>query len=326
MRKKTLLVELVENEGIGKRRSCRGWFLILSLILAVPGCFSYLHPVHPLPLEVSEPCQDLPKCCRDHVYIFLVNGFDPMNYGNLTGIRDYLHNLGFHKTYYGQLFHGPHFDKEIRRIQNEDPDARFVLAGFSLGGGTIKAITDSLLEDGIEIDLLVYLDGVTFVQDLHDRPENVGRIINISAPYLFYSVGIVDDAENVDLPDGWHFGVPTHDVTLEVLARELFALAETAPVIVESEQNPAPENAPTPRKVVPKASREPTEWDFLKPVSRLRMPEMKKEANPAHPKAEKIAQQKRDQQTGIKGQQAGNSKKASAVGAHLTGLDLSADP
>src|SRR5438034_10131305 len=86
-------------------------------VAANAGCLGFLHPVDmPYAKQLTEPCQSVPRCCRDHVYIFMVNGLDPWNYGNLTGVRDYIQELGFNKTYYGQVYHVWWFNAEIRRI------------------------------------------------------------------------------------------------------------------------------------------------------------------------------------------------------------------
>jgi hypothetical protein len=53
----------------------------------------------------------------------------------------------------------------------------------------------------------------------------------------------------------WHFGTPSHPYSLEVLARELAVVASHVEV---AEDVPAP------------PSTQPGEWDFLKPVSRLK--------------------------------------------------------
>ena len=88
--------------------------ILVGLLTGAGGCLSCLNPVHPPDEALIQPCHELPKYCRDHVYVFFLNGFDPINYGNLTGIREYVDTLGFHKTYYGQLYHVSYFADEIR--------------------------------------------------------------------------------------------------------------------------------------------------------------------------------------------------------------------
>jgi hypothetical protein len=251
-------------------------FLALGLLAvglaSQAGCLSFMHPVEPPSTHIADACQTVPLGCRDHVHVFLMNGMDPINYGNLTGLRDYVQELGFSKTYYGQLYHAGWFKKEIRRIHQDDPDARVVLIGFSLGVQELHSVAKDLSAEDIPIELLVFLSGnhpVAFMPE--DRPANVHRVVNILASGGMKAYGVREYAENVRLPDDtWHFGSPTHPYTLEKLSEELAALALTVPLreIVRQPQ-PSDEEAPTPRPVKPPAHKTPDEWDFLKPISFL---------------------------------------------------------
>jgi hypothetical protein len=247
--------------------------IMLGLVLtAASGCMGFLHPVVKPPPAVVESCQAIPACCRGHVYVFLFNGLDPVNYSNLTGLRDYVQTLGFPKTYYGQIYHLWWFEKEVRRIHQEDPDAHFVLVGFSLGSNMAYDVAKTVKKDGIQIDLLVFLSGNHFASPMpHQRPENVTRVVNLLAGGLMGYRGERDWAENVRLSGTQHFDPPTHPSTLEVLGQELANLAATVPVAgpASGAQPPAFEQAPTPRPVKSKTSAKRDKWDFLKPVNHL---------------------------------------------------------
>jgi len=247
-----------------------GWLLAAGLVTG-SGCMCYLHPIEPAQRDLIEPCRGVPKCARDHVYIFFVHGMDPLDCANLTGVRDHVQELGFHKTFYGQLYHGPLFEKEIRRIHQEDPDARFVLVGFSFGANVVRSLAQTAKADGVTIDLLVYLGGNTLKNEPHDQPENACRIVNILASGCIWNGDTMDRADNIHEPDVWHFGTPTHKATLEKLTQELAEVVAQVPV-VERVEPPAPEGepAPTPRRVVPPPAGPRDEWDFLKPVSRIK--------------------------------------------------------
>src|SRR5262249_60003608 len=131
--------------------------------------------------EYVAACREAPKCARDHVYIFMINGLDPVDYSNMTGVRHYLNELGFQKTYYGQLYHTPYFDNEVRKIHQADPDAHFVLIGFSFGANMVRSIAQGVKREGIQIDLLVYCGGNTLKNCDNDQPDNARRILNILA-------------------------------------------------------------------------------------------------------------------------------------------------
>src|SRR5438445_3693884 len=132
---------------------------LVGLLAGAGGCLSCLNPVHPPDEALVQPCHELPKYCRDHVYVFFLNGIDPVNYGNLTGIREYVDTLGFHKTYYGQIYHVSYFAEEIKKIHQEEPDAHFVLVGFGRGARSMRSLAERVNGQGIVIDLLVDLDG-----------------------------------------------------------------------------------------------------------------------------------------------------------------------
>jgi predicted esterase len=242
----------------------RSWQQVLGLCvlaagsLSAAGCMCGLHPIEPAAPEVVTACKAYPPCCRDHVYIFLIHGMDPLDYANLTGLRDYLQALGFRKTYYGQLYHTLQFEKEMRRIHAEDPSARFVLVGFSFGANMVCYLTNSAKEENIPIDLLVYFGGNTLKNEPHDQPENAARILNILARGAIWNGAWMDRAVNVHETDVHHFGSPTHQHSLRLLADEMATVASHVQVV---EDGPAPPAAP---------AGEGGEWDFLKPVSRLK--------------------------------------------------------
>src|SRR5262249_25277864 len=247
--------------------------------LVAAGCVGpYVHPVPPPEPELAEPCLALPRGCRDHVYVFLVNGFDPTHVANFDGVRDDLDKLGFHKVYFAAMFHAPCILSRTRRLHHDDPQARFVLVGYSLGANTVRTIAQHLRPDGIDIELLAYIGGDTIRNVPEDRPENCHRIVNVTAKGCVWMAGGIvwdgadlDDAENARLPDVGHYQAPPHVHTPQMLARSLLDVAASVPVVVPLEKAPATleEEGPTPRRVQPEASGQRDEWDFLKPVATL---------------------------------------------------------
>jgi hypothetical protein len=246
----------------GCHRWCRrlGRILLLAGLLSGLGCFGFVHPIGPIPCEQMAPCRAYPSCCRDHVYLFIIHGMDPCDIANLGGVRDYIQALGFRKTYYGQIYHTSRFEKEIRRIHQEDPSARFVLIGFSFGANMVRYLANQAQAEGIDIDLMVYLGGNTLNNEPRDQPDNVGKIVNILASGAVFNGAWMDRAENIHETDVFHFGTPSHPWTLDMLARELTVVAGNVSVFAPGQTTTSgPSPAPVPRG----------EWDFLKPVSRL---------------------------------------------------------
>jgi hypothetical protein len=241
---------------------------------------AYLHPVDSAKIEQTAACLTLPIGCRGHVYVFFVHGMDPLNYANLTGVRDYVNELGFGKTYLGQMYHAGYFDREIHRIAKEDAEARFVLIGFSFGANLARDLAISAGKDDIPIDLLIYLGGNTLENSSKDQPENVGKIVNILASGLIWHGDTLDRAENIQLPDVWHFGSPSHEQTLNTMARELAEVASRVTVVEQSLPPTKEETAPTPRPIPTTNTQLRPEWEFLKPSSHLDMVPFAKKTNP----------------------------------------------
>jgi hypothetical protein len=256
----------------GSWRRWLGPLLVAATLATAPGCMACFHRIVAAPPELAQACQEVSCSCRDHIYVFLVHGMDPLDWANLEGVRDYCRRLGFRNTYYGQLYHTSYFRKEISRIHREAPDARFVLIGFSFGANMVRNIAQDIKQEGIPVDLLVYLGGNTLKNIPRDRPENAARIVNILASGCIWNGAWFDDAQNLHETDVWHFGSPSHPRTLEVLARELGRIAASQPMVqkVEPAVPIVYNEEPTPRKITVTSTGRPDEWDFLKPVSRLK--------------------------------------------------------
>jgi hypothetical protein len=231
------------------------------------GCMRFAHPIKPPPLEVMADCKASPDECRNHVHVFFIHGMDPFDFANLEGVRDYVQSLGFIKTHYGQLYHSWKFRDEVRHIHHQDPDARFVLIGFSFGANMVRNVANAVRDDGVVIDLLVYLGGNTLENIPSDRPDHCMQIVNILAAGCIWNGATMDGAQNYHFTNVWHFGSPTHHGTLEILARELALVAARVPIYLPA-QEPAPEGAPRPRPLANPPALRPKErqdWGFLEP-------------------------------------------------------------
>jgi hypothetical protein len=154
----------------------------------------------------------------------------PHIYGSLNRLGEPVKGHGFRKPRVGSHYWRWRFQNEIRRLHREDPQARIVLIGYSIGGGVVHSMARALEADGIPIALVLYVDAHSFVNDFHDRPTNVCRVVNVisSAPCLRGRV-LAGAEENYQVPGTWHLGVPRHEATLAVLARELARVAATDP-------------------------------------------------------------------------------------------------
>jgi pimeloyl-ACP methyl ester carboxylesterase len=206
-----------------QRRLCVVLLAVLCLA-AGQGCLSFVHWLDVPPKEQVAQSETIPAPCRNHVHIFLLHGLDPLDLANLSGLTTYIQQLGYSKTYYGQVYHLWEFKNTMRRIHKQEPQARFVLIGFSLGAIMARELANADKADGIGIDLLVYLGGFTLANSPRTQPENVARLASILTEGCIRDARI-DRADNIRYSDVWHFGTPTHSRTRELLSRELAAAA-----------------------------------------------------------------------------------------------------
>jgi hypothetical protein len=174
-----------------------------------------------------QPC----RCCKEHVYVFAVNGLNPMCSGNFSGLCCYLRKQGFENTYFGQLYSSHGFNDRIREIRAQDPQARIALIGFSYGANYVRHMVNFLAKDGTQVDLLIYLGGDTVLNTPYSYPCNVVRVLNVRARGLvllggdlFWNGADIDGARNCFV-DCRHILIPSRRETLEVLMEELLTLA-----------------------------------------------------------------------------------------------------
>jgi hypothetical protein len=194
-------------------RFLKAWTVLIGLVCVARGTEPPLAvPATPL----SAP--GFPPACKEHLYIFLVNGLDPFDCAGLAGLGKHLEEQGFCNSYYGSLLHSHAFRDQIRCIHQADPDAHFILIGFSLGANKVCGLAESLEKDGAVIDVVIFLSGNHWVGGLvKNRPRNVCRIINIRASGCLVHTGVRDWAEDYLLSDAWHFGTPRHAATRALL-------------------------------------------------------------------------------------------------------------
>ena len=156
-----------------RRRLGRLGGLVVTASTWSAGCLSFCHPCYPPPRDQVRACCMMPPCCRNHVYVFFVNGVDPLCYANFAGLRDYVHALGFIKTYYGQFYHEAALAEEVRHVHAADPLAHVVIIGLDQGVNRATDLAETVQAEGIFVDLLV----IVGEDRPHIRSDNLGRVV-----------------------------------------------------------------------------------------------------------------------------------------------------
>lgn len=198
---------------------------VLALLLAAP-CSGWSQET----ADGIEFARQLPSEAKQHVYLFFLNGIDPLEFGNLSGLRDFCRDLGFAKSWYGQFYHRWYFQRVIEDIHQRDPEARLAIIGFSAGALAARDLAHALNREDIAVDLLVYIGGATLTNSRRSRPENVRRLIHIRANDPIFRGWAIEGADNLKCEDAWHFGTPMHPETRRLLAEALGEVAGRIPV------------------------------------------------------------------------------------------------
>ena len=207
------------------KHACRRGILVMFLMTGCAG--SPLRQTVTAPKELCHECRALPQCQRDHVYIFMVNGFTvlPHIYGSLNGMSDFIEDLGLKRPRVATHYWRWRFQDEIRAIYQRDPEARIVLIGYSMGGGVVQEIARTMCAEGVPIALVIFIDPHGICSDFDHRPGNVVRSVNILSRSPILGGRALGEAENHEVDTFWHLAAPKNRTCVETLARELVGVA-----------------------------------------------------------------------------------------------------
>jgi hypothetical protein len=197
-----------------------------------PRALSFVHPVAEPSAQLRELCAAIPCESKDRVYVFVINGADPLYLGNLNGLCARMCDLGFRNVDCAEMWQGAAVRDRIVELCRRDKDARIALVGYSIATKSARSIANELKEQNVKIDLLVYLGGDTIGNTPASRPENVAKVLNINGHGylprggdLFFNGTDIDSAENQRL-DARHILLPSRPETVELLGRHLVTLAQ----------------------------------------------------------------------------------------------------
>jgi hypothetical protein len=188
---------------------------------------SYMHPMQPPRPEFEQLALAVPQEARDRTYMFFLNGLDPYWLANFGGMSQYMKTLGYSNAYCGHMSQRELFRTKIGQVRQQDPQARIVIVGYSAGAVVARTLANELKTDKQRIDLLVYLGGDTLKDGDRSRPDNVTRILNITAHGFAFTGGDlifrgvdIKGASNHRL-DLRHFMLPTRPEVMELLIQHI---------------------------------------------------------------------------------------------------------
>jgi len=235
----------------------RAWVLgLLTAGALLPaGCCCHLTSQPPVSDDIREACTAVAYDSRCHVYLFFLREPDPFDCAGLNGLKETMEALGFPRAWCGLGWHVKAFQKEIARICHDDPQAHFVLVGHCRGVDAAAELARRAGEQGVQFELLLGLGKRV------ECPACVCRQLTL----VPCGKGC-DDQDVHEVHAKRLLDLPSHPETVEILTRELFALAGSIPSVIDLPKMYYPDKEPTPRPVMPPSEVRRNDWDFLKPA------------------------------------------------------------
>ena len=217
----------------GRRMRTAGfaWAVLFTLFLFCIGCSrTEVNPVQSPPPDVIARCQGLSDARRNHLYILVINGFDPTEVTNSVGLAHFLEQSGFPNVYYTQQRKAWEFEQRILDIKQSDPAARIAFVCYSMGVCYGRKLAEKLKSDGAQVDLLLYLDVFAFNHRPEHSPDDARRIVNIiTEPRLgIFGSEPLAGAVNYQYLGLRHVKVPSDSRIIERVLQELTDLANAA--------------------------------------------------------------------------------------------------
>lgn len=142
--------------------------IVFSLIVSMLFSLGCVHVHHPAVEQTLYPCEPSPfrPSARNEVYLFMMNNFDITEQGNLLALRDRLAEYGFPKVAYTQQVDLAWYERELRRIHRDRPEARLLLLGYGSSTANIVKLAEDCLRDELPIDAVIFLDPSCYNADL----------------------------------------------------------------------------------------------------------------------------------------------------------------
>ncbi len=237
------------QSAVGSRRSATARWLLALVSVAfagLSGCVLSEHHIGACP-EVAPNAFELPSCCRNRVYFFLFGDCHPCH--DMDSLRERLIDAGYVKVYCGKCWHLGWFSDELKKIHEQDAEARFVIVSQGGAAPAARELACTAGAVGVAIDLFVYLDAVK-----EPGPVAARQILAIH--------GEKDDASGAGaaqeylLADAGLEGAAGHPQTLALLLEALAPVAGSVAVLDHEPKTDLPDRPVSAKR---------DNWDFLRP-------------------------------------------------------------
>ena len=241
---------------------------LLALIPVLAGCMHFVHKPPDFDEFAWRPADAVPEESKSCVFVFLIDPVDPLVTANTTGLRDFIQQLGFGKTFFGQSCHASYFLEKMRSIRARSGSARLVVIGYRGGADAGRRLAQDAADQGVPVDLAIYLEptdaDVVSTEEANAFVVRTDELVDAEA-----KEGCEAKSNSVGKSD-----VPTHPQTLSLIERELTLLAMSVP------PNPRPPATkvllapamPAPRQTPAKPRPLSKEWQFLRPMNPWEQP------------------------------------------------------
>ncbi|MGL4551153.1 MAG: hypothetical protein ACRC33_08195, partial [Gemmataceae bacterium] len=189
----------------------------MGLLLLAAGCAHHRHDAAPADASPEvQAAHVMPQPAKNRVHVAFIGG--AVDVAGLGQLRAEVIDLGFIKTYGGQVGHKGGFLAAFEAARRREPDARFVLVAAGSGAGLAGELARQLEADGAAVDAVMVLDPV-------GRPAHAGRVVCLTT-----KGAALDGAENYQL-DAGPLGIGKHPAARAVLLRELTQAASRVSVM-----------------------------------------------------------------------------------------------
>ncbi len=165
---------------------------------------------------------------QENTVILVVNGGDPLHLADADAFARQFRTEGYPHAQVAEWHQEHAIEQAVREVHRDEPGARIVLIGYSLGAYCVRDIANRLNRDGIPIVMVGYI-GADYLADTTDsRLEGVARVVNVTGDghvltgkNLFFNGTEVTGARNVRLAGTRHFDLLNHPEAFGVMLQEL---------------------------------------------------------------------------------------------------------